>query len=77
MTILPTILATAGMALMSQSALSAAMVNVAHFAPFFDDIGATAVDIAINGKLSTLEDVKFPMYNASQLTRPFPCVDAE
>ena len=58
---LPTILTAAGLALMSQSAFSAAMVNVAHFAPFSDDIDATAVDIAVNGAIA-LEDVKFPMY---------------
>ncbi len=58
---LPMILTAAGLALASQSAFSAAMVNVAHFAPFSDDIDATAVDIAVNGTIA-LEDVKFPMF---------------
>ena len=42
----------------SQSAFAQARVNVAHFAPFADDIDATAVDIAVNGTVA-LEDVKF------------------
>ena len=42
----------------SQSLYAQARVAVAHFAPFADDIDATAVDIAVNGTVA-LEDVKF------------------
>ena len=42
----------------SQSLYAQARVAVAHFAPFADDIDATAVDIAVNGAV-TLENVKF------------------
>jgi hypothetical protein len=47
-----------GLLVASQSSWSAARVAVAHFAPFADDIEATAVDIAVNGTVA-LNDVKF------------------
>lgn len=42
----------------AQPAFAAARVAVAHFAPFADDIEATAVNIAVNGGV-VLEGVKF------------------
>lgn len=47
-----------GVLFASQSSWSAARVAVAHFAPFAEDIDATAVDIAVNGTVA-LNDVKF------------------
>ena len=48
----------AGLLGVSQSIFAAAQVNVAHFAPFAEDIEDTAVDIAVNGTVA-LEGVKF------------------
>lgn len=55
---LTTSLSAAALLLMSQSAFGAARVAVAHFAPFADEIDATAVNIAVNGDVA-LENVKF------------------
>ena len=55
-----TLMAT-GLALVSQSAFSAASVAVAHFAPFAEDIEDTAVNISVNGSVA-LENVKFKAF---------------
>lgn len=54
----------AALLLVSQTALGAATVNVAHFAPFADTIDGTSVDIAINGE-TALTDVKFKDFTAA------------
>ena len=50
--------ATAAALAFSSPAWSAARINVAHFAPFADDLEATAVDIAVNGEVA-LTNVRF------------------
>jgi hypothetical protein len=55
---LPLTLTAAGLLLATQPAWSDARVAVGHFAPFSDNIDATAVDIAVNGTVA-LTNVKF------------------
>jgi len=68
---LATTLATITALSLAGPAWSAARVNVAHFAPFADDLAATAVDIAVNGEIA-LEGVEYKAFTGYLDFEPGP-----